>query len=144
MSEHQSLESARKWVLVERVTGYDRGLQIINSQEQLSLKQMETLSALLARRLSSEPLDNIIGVREFYGLEFKVKPDVLSPRPETEILVDYVLGQTQRDQSCKILDLGTGSGAIIISILKNRSNFVGMAVDISEAALWQLISLRPL
>ena len=122
-------------LLLEYVTGLSRSEQIVNGRLDLPEKQIDQLETLLKRRLSGEPLDNILGSREFFGLKFRVTADVLSPRSETEMLVEYVLSQTKPDQSCRILDLGTGSGAISISILKSRENFEAVAVDLSDAAL---------
>ncbi len=122
-------------LLMEHVTGYSRSEQIINAGSVVSDEQVADMDDLMQRRLRGEPLDNIIGNREFYGLTFRVTPEVLSPRPETELLVDYVLSQTTSEQSYRVLDLGTGSGAIIISILKSREKFQAVAIDLSEAAL---------
>ncbi len=90
---------------------------------------------LLARRLSGEPIAYIVGRREFFGLEFITTPAVLIPRPETELLVELALARIPQNQPCKVLDLGTGSGAIAISIAKNRPLATVTAVDQSLAAL---------
>ncbi|MCV6595526.1 MAG: peptide chain release factor N(5)-glutamine methyltransferase [Mangrovicoccus sp.] len=85
----------------------------------------------LARRARREPVSHIIGSRAFYGRDFKVTSDVLDPRPETEILVGEALGQPYT----RLLDLGTGSGAIVLSLLAERPRVTAMATDISAAAL---------
>lgn len=89
----------------------------------------------LARRFSHEPIAHIIGVREFYGLSFEVSADVLIPRPETEGLVDQALAVMGNIPVPKILDIGTGSGAILIAVLANVPAARGLGVDISESAL---------
>ena len=93
------------------------------------------IKSFAKRRLAGEPVDHIIGYREFYGRKFKVTKDVLSPRPETEMLVDAALAVLQSNTKARILDLGTGSGAIIISILAEVASVMGTATDISDAAL---------
>ncbi|MCX6173584.1 MAG: peptide chain release factor N(5)-glutamine methyltransferase [Ignavibacteriales bacterium] len=89
----------------------------------------------ITRRGKFEPLQYIIGNVEFYGLPFKVTPDVLIPRPETEILVEEVIKFCKDKPGLKILDIGTGSGNISISLAKNLDNVEIIAVDISEKAL---------
>lgn len=153
MPDHRSIETARLEIkralgdagiespgldaalLIECVTGFGRAEQIAQSNAAISQTAYERLEALLQRRLSGEPIDNILGHREFYGLSFKISPDVLSPRPETEMLVDFVLENTGASEACRILDLGTGSGAIPIALLKNRARLEAAAVDISDKAL---------
>ena len=93
------------------------------------------LRALLNKRLAHAPLDKILGKREFYKNTFAVSKDVLSPRPDTEILVEAAIDLTEKKIPQKILDLGTGSGCILLSILADCPQACGMAVDKSEAAL---------
>ena len=122
-------------LIIEHVTGLSRAEQIMAANEMVGLDQQAHFDEILGRRIAREPLDNIFGYREFYGLKFKVNPDVLSPRPETEMLVDYVLEMTEIDQKCRILDIGTGSGAIPIAIGQYRENCKFIAADISLQAL---------
>lgn len=86
---------------------------------------------LIARRLKREPVSQILGYRDFYGHRFEVTRDVLDPRPETETLVETVLGFDFQD----VLDIGTGSGCILLSLLAARVGATGVGVDISQAAL---------
>jgi release factor glutamine methyltransferase len=90
---------------------------------------------LVARRVAREPVSRIVGAREFYGRLFRVTADVLDPRPDTEILVEAVLARMPQDAALRMLDLGTGSGAIILSLLAERPMATGVAVDVSPAAL---------
>ena len=90
---------------------------------------------MLERRLNNEPLDKIIGKREFYKYEFKVNSYVLTPRPDTEILVESALEIINKNSASTILDLGTGSGCIVLSILKDCPNTKALAIDISKEAL---------
>ncbi|MDZ4141860.1 MAG: peptide chain release factor N(5)-glutamine methyltransferase [Methylotenera sp.] len=93
--------------------------------------------ALLNRRLHGEPMAYILGCREFYGLELMVTPDTLIPRPDTETLVEAVLGKIplRENDEIRILDLGTGTGAIALAIAKHRPQASVTAVDASTAAL---------
>ena len=101
----------------------------------LNDEQKKHLTQLLSRRLAHEPLDKIIGYREFYKATFKVSDKVLSPRPDTEILVEAALQLLPDDKPATILDLGTGSGCIIESLLIEKPLARGVAVDISAEAL---------
>ncbi|MFC4160366.1 peptide chain release factor N(5)-glutamine methyltransferase [Chitinimonas lacunae] len=90
---------------------------------------------LAARRLAGEPIAYLLGSREFYSLEFNVSPAVLIPRPDTELLVDLALERLPLDACRRVLDLGTGSGAIPVAIKKHRPDAQVSAVDLSPAAL---------
>ncbi len=93
----------------------------------------DALRALYARRQAGEPIAYITGEREFYSLEFTVTPDVLIPRPETELLVDLALERLP--QGGRLLDIGTGSGAIAVAVAHARPDASVSACDISQAAL---------
>lgn len=97
--------------------------------------QKQTIKNMLQRRCNHEPLDKIIGKREFYKSVFKVNTNVLSPRPDTEILVEKALELMSKNMPYKILDLGTGSGCILLSLLKEHQQAKGVGVDISKKAL---------
>jgi len=104
---------------------------------QLGRKKGEAASSVLKRRIAGEPLQYILGKSEFMGLEFKITPDVLIPRPETEILVEAalrVIGQCCR-KKIRVLDIGTGSGCIAVSLVKFLPSITVDAVDISAQAL---------
>jgi release factor glutamine methyltransferase len=91
--------------------------------------------ALAKRRASGEPVARLLGEKEFYGLAFRLTPDTLIPRPDTETLVDAVLAAVDRDAPLAILDLGTGSGAILIALLKHLPHARGVGVDLAEGAI---------
>jgi release factor glutamine methyltransferase len=101
----------------------------------LTEEEVQKYRELLRRRSKFEPLQYIIGKVEFYGIDFKVNPSVLIPRQETEILVETIIGQYDKHDTLRILDIGTGSGNIAISLAKNLDNSVITALDISEEAL---------
>ena len=98
----------------------------------LTPKQQQRFDEYVARRKAGEPLQYILGVGHFYGLEFKVNPDVLVPRPETEILVEEAL---RRFKGSAILDIGTGSGNIAVTLAKHIPQARVTATDISDKAL---------
>jgi release factor glutamine methyltransferase len=101
-------------------------------------EELSEYRSLVRRRLSHEPLQYIIGSTEFYGMEYAVNPDVLIPRPETEHLIDVVLDLHKSEllrPDIRILDIGTGSGAIAVTLAAQLKNATVTATDISEAAL---------
>lgn len=101
----------------------------------LTSPEIEKINYMLAQRLKHKPLDKILGHREFYKYDFIVNEDVLSPRPDTEILVEAALEILHNISNAKILDLGCGSGCIIETLLKEIPSASGCAVDISANAL---------
>lgn len=107
--------------------------QWIARDHQLSPEQQQAYTALAQRRLLGEPLAYLMGQREFFGRTFLVGPAVLIPRPETEMLVDFVIQYA--DVGARVLDLGTGSGAIAVSIAAERHDLSVTAVDVSVEAL---------
>ena len=122
--------------LLAHVLGKDRTFLIRHAEDLLSDQEVTTLSAYVERRGSGEPLQYITGYQDFFGLEFKVTPDVLIPRPETELLVETALkliGNTAATPF--VCDVGTGSGCIAIAILHERPRAKAVALDISEAAI---------
>lgn len=105
------------------------------SYPEISPEEKERAQSMLQRRIAHEPLDKIIGEREFYKSVFKVNQDVLTPRPDTEILVEEAINILQEKEAGIVVDLGTGSGCILLSILKDCPNTKGIGVDISKKAL---------
>ncbi|MHB1590234.1 MAG: peptide chain release factor N(5)-glutamine methyltransferase [Sulfuricella sp.] len=101
----------------------------------ISPEQAAAFAALLQRRLQGEPIAYILGEREFYSLDFKVTPAVLIPRPETELLVELALAHIPAGHPCRVLDLGTGSGAVAVTLALHRPRTEMVAVDQSAAAL---------
>ncbi len=106
---------------------------VIRSRDELTPQQVTEVSALFMRRMQGEPIAYLTGEREFYGLRFEVTPDVLIPRPETEMLVE--LASERLPKGGTLIDLGTGSGAVAVAIAHLRRDAVVSAADISEAAL---------
>jgi len=101
----------------------------------LSDEQAAELERLLARRERREPVSQILGVKGFWKIMLRVTPEVLTPRPETESLLDVMLPKMPTDRRLRVLDLGVGSGALLLAILGERPAAVGLGVDVSEEAL---------
>jgi release factor glutamine methyltransferase len=115
--------------------GKDRAFLIAHPEYELNRNEAELFDSVVKRRASREPFHHITGVKEFYGLDFVVSPDVLIPRPETEMLVAksiHILSQMDKSVFCEI---GAGSGCIAISILLHVSFATAVGLDISEAAV---------
>ncbi len=120
-------------LLLAHVLGFSR-IQLYTLFDQpLNDEELKNFKALIKRRATREPLAYILGKREFYSLEFKVTSSVLIPRPETELLVDEVL--KKKEDHLKILDIGTGSGCIPISLAKHLPQSEIWAIDFSKEAL---------
>lgn len=121
--------------LVSLAIGRDRSFVYSHPEYEPTADESEQIDQFLCRRAGREPLQYIRGTQEFYGLEFEVTPDVLIPRPETEMIVERAIGIINGSGEPRFLDIGTGTGCIPISILKNLPNATGVAVDISSDAL---------
>lgn len=122
-------------VLLVHVTGKARSHFLAWPEREINTEQSAEFRKLVDRRCQGEPIAYITGRREFWSREFLVIPDVLIPRPETELLVEVALGKAPFDQPVRILDLGTGSGVIGITLALERPLAQVTAVDISPAAL---------
>jgi len=122
-------------ILLAHALHKTRSYLLANPNLEIDAVNLKAFTSLLQRRLSGEPIAYILGKREFYGIEYSVTPDVLIPRPETELLVDLALAFIPEQQPYQILDLGTGSGAIALSLAKLRPEAQVTAVDISPKAL---------
>jgi release factor glutamine methyltransferase len=122
-------------LLLEAAAEVSRVEIVSDPHRVLSPEQSERLEAFLARREGREPVSQIIGRRAFWTLNLKVTPDVLTPRPETERILDLALAVFAQDQAFTVLDLGLGSGAILLAVLAERPKATGVGVEISEAAL---------
>jgi release factor glutamine methyltransferase len=121
--------------LLQAVLRVNRAWLLSHPEQLLDTDQHARFIALFERRLRGEPVAYLLGTREFYGLDFTVTPATLIPRPETELLVELALQHIPRHGPCRVLDLGTGSGAIALSIAHARSDVEVVAVDASAAAL---------
>lgn len=122
-------------ILLAHTLGWRRTELITRDDEPLGEPEVLAFHALETRRAAGEPIAQLIGSREFYGLQFEVTPDVLIPRPETELLVETALAAIEGVSAPRVLDLGTGSGAIAIAIASARPDARVWALDRSEHAL---------
>jgi release factor glutamine methyltransferase len=121
--------------LLMHVLDRDRTYILAHAEDQLTDEQVEQFSESLDARAQGKPLQYITGRQEFFGLEFEVNPDVLIPRPETELLVEAALSIVSPNETPFICDVGTGSGCIVVTLLHKLSRARGTALDISAAAL---------
>jgi release factor glutamine methyltransferase len=112
-----------------------RAYLLAHGNETVAARPFEHFRTLLRRRLAAEPVAYILGQREFFGLDLEVTPDVLIPRPDTELLVESALACLPAQAPCEVLDLGTGSGALAIALAKQRPQARLTAIDRSLAAL---------
>ena len=104
-------------------------------ERRLSAAEQDRIAAMLARMATGEPLTRILGHREFWGLEFALSADTLDPRPETETVIEAVLARRpDRWQAYRILDLGTGSGCLLLALLSEFPNSRGIGVDVAPGA----------
>ncbi len=122
-------------LLVQSVLEISHADIIANRDMRISDDQAEKLQQYMQRRLAHEPVSKILKRREFYGRDFHVSDKVLDPRPDTETLIDAVLQRVKTDLPLQILDIGTGSGAIIITLLCELPKATAIATDISSSAL---------
>jgi release factor glutamine methyltransferase len=132
------IEDARgeAWLLLAAATGRSRAELIAGAPAAPSPAEDERLAALAARRLRREPMAYILGSREFWSLPFEVGPAVLVPRPESETVVEAALAEIRdRATPLRILDLGTGSGCLVLALLSELPHASGLGVDRSAAAL---------
>ncbi|MDC0519382.1 peptide chain release factor N(5)-glutamine methyltransferase [Candidatus Pelagibacter ubique] len=122
-------------ILLSNSIKRDKKHIILNPKEFLNSEQLEKFKSLIERRKKGEPIAYLINKKEFWKDEFFVNKDVLIPRPDSELIIEQVLKIYSKDDQLQILDIGTGSGCILLSILKERSNFYGTGIDISKKSI---------
>lgn len=120
--------------LVRLATGLDREAQLLKDQTLLSAEQFEALKALTISRCARRPLQHLEGWVEFFGLDFKCDARALIPRADSETLVAHALDVTPEGSDALIADLGTGTGCLLISVLKSRPNMRGAGIEASAQA----------
>jgi release factor glutamine methyltransferase len=121
--------------LLQQVLRVNRAYLMTYPERELDAGELAAYTTLLTRRLQGEPMAYLFGEREFYGLMFNVTTATLIPRPDTELLVGLALARIPLGQPCRVLDMGTGSGAIAVSLAYHRPAAEVTAVDASPAAL---------
>lgn len=122
-------------LLLLHVTGYTQEELLLKKDDILSHDHYQRFMELVNRRKEHEPVAKIIGEKEFYGRLFFTNSSTLDPRPDSETLIDVALKAIPSDKPCHILDLGTGTGCLIITLLAERPFATGIAIDVSEPAL---------
>jgi release factor glutamine methyltransferase len=123
-------------LLLGRAAGLSAEQLIARGQDSIAAEVPARLRALTARRVQREPMAYILGEREFWGLTFKVTPDVLVPRPDTETVIEAALALLpDRARPWRLLDLGVGSGCLLLTLLKEFPNATGVGLDASREAL---------
>lgn len=122
-------------LLVQAATGLDAASLAADPARRLSETESARLDALLAQRLRRKPLSQILGRAGFWTIELAVTPDVLTPRPETETVLEAALAETAGKAQGRVLDLGVGPGTLLLAFLAERPGWTGVGTDLSEAAL---------
>lgn len=122
-------------LLIEAGAGVSRVEIVTDPRRELAVAEVAAVEVLTRRREGREPISHILGKKAFWTLDVAVTRDVLTPRPETELLVEAAIRLLAKDRPARVLDLGVGSGAIILAVLAERPFTTGVAVDVSEAAL---------
>jgi release factor glutamine methyltransferase len=137
-----SVETARQdaWLLLSHVRRQDRATLLAHARDELTLEDLDSFQRLVDRRVGREPLAQIVGQKEFWSLDFQVTTDVLCPRPDSECLIEAALVEVKRrrlieKRTGRVLDLGTGSGCLLLALLSEWRSAVGIGVDISRHAL---------
>jgi len=122
-------------ILLSNLIKRDKKHIILNPKELLNSEQLDKFKSLIERRKKGEPIAYLIKKKEFWKDEFFVNNDVLIPRPDTELLIEEVLKIYSKEKQLQVLDIGTGSGCILLSILRERPNFYGTGIDISKKSI---------
>ena len=121
-------------ILLSKILNKTRENVLINLDQKINIKNISTYKEYLKRRSNNEPIAYILGEKEFWSKKFNVNKDTLIPRPETELLVDKIL-KIYQEKQISILDIGTGSGCIVISLLSSLKTSNGVGIDISKNAI---------
>jgi release factor glutamine methyltransferase len=122
-------------ILMSEAIKKEKEFIILNFDKEISNKSLEYFNNLINQRGRGEPIAYLVKKKYFWKYKFTVNRDVLIPRPDTEVLIEEVLKLTKNKDSLNLLDVGVGSGCILISILKDKKNFYGTGIDISKKSL---------
>ena len=122
-------------ILLSNTINKNREYLILNLKQNLDKKYIDSFYNLIERRKKGEPVAYLINKKEFWKETFYVDKDVLIPRPDTEHLIEEVIKYTYEDSKLHILDIGTGSGCVLLSILRERKKFNGVGIDISKKSI---------
>jgi release factor glutamine methyltransferase len=122
-------------ILLSESINRDKKHIILNPKQILNNKQLDCFNSFIERRKNGEPIAYLINKKDFWKDEFYVNKDVLIPRPDTELIIEQILKIYPEQSQLQILDIGTGSGCILLSIIKERANFYGTGIDISKKSI---------
>ncbi|WP_440910956.1 peptide chain release factor N(5)-glutamine methyltransferase [Candidatus Pelagibacter sp.] len=122
-------------ILMSKAINKDKKYLILNSQEKIEEINLNLFQKLINERSKGKPVSHLTNKKLFWNSEFFVTEDTLIPRPDTEIIVENILNLTKNKSKLSVLDIGTGSGCIVLSILKERKDFYGTGIDISKNSL---------
>ena len=122
-------------ILLSKAINQDRKYIILNPKKKLSNKVFSCFKKLISQRSKGTPIAYLLEKKEFWKYEFKITENVLIPRPDTELIIEEALKVSKNKLKLKILDIGVGSGCIILSILKERKDFNGVGIDISQKSI---------
>ena len=122
-------------ILMAKTIKKDRNYILLNSNDIINRNELNNFYDLIEQRSLGNPIAYLINKKFFWNSEFFIKSGVLIPRPDTELLVESVLNITKQKNKIKILDIGVGSGCILLSILKERQNFYGTGLDLSKKCI---------
>ena len=122
-------------ILMTKAVGKDKKYLIVNNDKELSNEKLNLYKKLINERAKRKPIAYLINQKFFWKYNFFVNEDTLIPRPDTEILIEQILDITKNKNNLNILDIGVGSGCILLSILKEKKNFYGTGIDVSKNCL---------
>ena len=122
-------------ILLSESINKDKKYIILNSKKKLNCSQLDSFNTFIDRRKNGEPIAYLTSKKEFWKDEFYVNKDVLIPRPDTEMIIEQVIKTYSKNSQLQVLDIGTGSGCILLSIIKERPNFYGTGIDISKKSI---------
>jgi len=122
-------------ILLSNLIKRDKRYIVLNPKALLNSEQLDKFKNLIERRKKGEPIAYLINKKDFWRDEFFVNKDVLIPRPDTELIIEQVLKIYSKNDQLQVLDIGTGSGCILLSILRERPNFYGTGIDISKKSI---------
>lgn len=133
---YDTAEAERFFIItLEELKGWNRSRLALNPDEELIPDEVKQWDEVLQNLKNQKPIQYIFGKAWFYGLEFRVNENTLIPRPETEELVEWIISENKNRQNITIIDIGTGSGCIAVSLAKNLPDAKVFAIDVSEQAL---------
>ncbi|MAI05800.1 MAG: protein-(glutamine-N5) methyltransferase, release factor-specific [Alphaproteobacteria bacterium TMED87] len=137
MMSESSIENPRldAKMIISHALGCEIDKILLDPKLEVSNNQINQINKYVERRINGEPVSRIIGKREFWSLEFEISRATLDPRPDTEILLDTILKLINPRENISILDLGTGSGCILLSLLSEYKKAIGIGLDISFEAI---------